>query len=116
MFFLNNVIYKAKRKFRELNQMGSICAYVQEFTTLTLQIPNLTNEDMLFHFMDELQSWARTELKRRYVRTIDEAITQAEALTNFRHEKPDRARGEKGEVVMTMMGEMVERRGAAATS
>ena len=64
-FFPNKVIYEAKRKFRELKQTGSIHAYVQEFTTLTLQITNLTDEDMLFHFMDELQSWSRTELERR---------------------------------------------------
>ncbi|TMW81189.1 hypothetical protein EJD97_011267 [Solanum chilense] len=29
------------------------------------------------------------------VRTIDESITQAESLTDFRHKKPDRARGEE---------------------
>ncbi|TMW81319.1 hypothetical protein EJD97_010398, partial [Solanum chilense] len=86
-FFPNNVIYEAKCKFRELRQKGSIRAYVREFTTLTLRIPNLTDEDMLFNFMDGLQNWARTELERRQVRTIDEAITQAEALTDFRQEK-----------------------------
>ena len=53
-FFPKNVIFKAKRKFRELKQKGSIRAYVREFTTLTLQTPNLTDDDMLFHFMDGL--------------------------------------------------------------
>ena len=42
---------------------------------------------MLFHFMDGPQSWARTELERRQIRTIDDAITQAKALTDFRQEK-----------------------------
>ena len=74
-FFPYNVIYEAKRKFRELNQKGSIRAYVREFSTLTLQIPNLTDEDLLFHFLDGLQSWDRMELQRRQVGTIDEAIT-----------------------------------------
>ena len=74
-FLCNNVIYEAKRKSRELKQTGNIGAYVQEFTTLTLQISNLIDEDMLFHFMDGLQSWARKELERRQVRTIDEDIT-----------------------------------------
>ena len=60
VFFPNNVIYEVKRKFRELKQTGSIRAYVKEFTTLTLQIPNLTDEDMMFHFMDGLQNWAKT--------------------------------------------------------
>ena len=50
----NNVIYEAKRKFRELKQKGSIRTYVREFTSLMLQIPNLTDEDMLFHFLDGL--------------------------------------------------------------
>ncbi|KAL3341327.1 hypothetical protein AABB24_025732 [Solanum stoloniferum] len=64
-FFPNNVIYEAKRKLREFKQTGSIRAYVQEFTTLSLQIPNLTDDDMLFHFMDGLQNWTRTEFERR---------------------------------------------------
>lgn len=94
-FSPNNVIYKAKRKFKELKQMRSIRAHVQEFTTLMLQISNLIDEDMLFHFMDGLQSWARMELECRQVMTIDEAITQDEALSDFRHEKPDIARGDE---------------------
>ena len=73
-FFLNNVVYEVKRKFRELKQTVSFWAYVNEFTNLTLQIPNLTDEEMLFHFMDGLQSWDRTELEHRQFRMIDEAI------------------------------------------
>ena len=57
--------------------------------------------------MDRLQSWARMELECRQVRTIDEAITQAEALTDFRHEKPDRAKGDDMRGIMTMVGEIV---------
>ena len=83
----SNVVYEAKRKMRELRQKGSIRAYVQEFTTLTFQIPDLKDDDALFYVMDGLQNWARTELERRQVRTIDDAITQAEALTDFRREK-----------------------------
>ena len=94
-FLCNNVIYEAKRKLRELKQTGSILVYVQEFTTLTLQIPNLTDEYMLFHFMDGLQSWSRTELERRQIRTIDENITRVEALTDIRHEKTERAKGDE---------------------
>ena len=59
--FPNNIMYEAKRMFRELKHTGSIHA----FTTLTLQIPNLVDEDMFFHFMNGLQNWARTELERR---------------------------------------------------
>ena len=50
MFFPNNVIYEAKCKLRALKKTGST-----HFTTITLKIPNLTYENMLFHFMDGLQ-------------------------------------------------------------
>ena len=86
-FLPSNIVYEAKRKMRELRQKGSIRAYVREFTILTFQIPDLKDDDALFYFMDGLQNWARTELERRQVRTIDDAITQAEALTDFRREK-----------------------------
>jgi len=66
---------------------------VKEFTTLTLLIPNITDKDMLFHFMDGLQNWDKTELERRQVKTIDEAITQAESLTDFKHDWHDKAKG-----------------------
>ena len=45
------------------------------------------DDDALFYFMDGLQNWARMELERRQVRTIDDVITQAEALTDFRKDK-----------------------------
>ncbi|XP_019066460.2 probable pectinesterase 56 [Solanum lycopersicum] len=44
--------------------------------------------------MDGLQNWARTKLKRRQFRTIYEVIMQAEALKDFRYEKPDKTTGE----------------------
>ncbi|XP_070014912.1 uncharacterized protein [Nicotiana sylvestris] len=53
-FFPNNVLCEARSKLRELKQTGSIRNYVKEFTTLMLQIPNLTNDDLLFHFIDGL--------------------------------------------------------------
>lgn len=54
--FPNNVIYEPKHKFKELKRTGSIRACVKLFTNLTPQSPSLTDEDMLFHFMDGLQN------------------------------------------------------------
>ena len=84
-----------KRKLWELKQTGSIRAYLKEFTILTLQIPQLTEDDMLFTFMDGLQNWARTELEQRQVKTIDEAITQAETLKDFKHDRLGKAKGKE---------------------
>lgn len=86
-FYPNNVVQEARRKLRELRQRGSMKAYIKEFTTLTLQIPDLSDEVLLFFFTDGLQSWARKELERRQVSTLDEAIAQAEALTDAPRER-----------------------------
>ncbi|KAK2984372.1 hypothetical protein RJ640_005388 [Escallonia rubra] len=54
-----------------------------EFTTLMLHIPNMAEEDLLFNFVDGLQSWAKRELQRRGVKDVDEAIAMAESLTEY---------------------------------
>ncbi|KAK2970516.1 hypothetical protein RJ640_001721 [Escallonia rubra] len=54
-----------------------------EFTTLMLNIPNMTEEDLLFNFIDGLQNWAKQELQRRGVKDIDEAIAVAESLMEY---------------------------------
>ena len=56
---------------------------------------NLIDEDMLFHFTDELQNCSRMESQRRQLSTIHEAIMQAQVLTDFNHENAGRARGEE---------------------
>ncbi|KAK2984794.1 hypothetical protein RJ640_004619 [Escallonia rubra] len=55
----------------------------REFTTLMLHIPNMAEEDLLFNFVDGLQSWAKKELQRRGVKDVDEAIAIAESLTEY---------------------------------
>ncbi|XP_022882220.1 uncharacterized protein LOC111399181 [Olea europaea var. sylvestris] len=82
-FYPENVVYEARKKLRELKHKGTIRDYVKEFTTLVLQIPSMSDEDLLFHFTDGLQNWAKQELQRRRVKTVDEAIVVAESLTEF---------------------------------
>ncbi|KAK2990721.1 hypothetical protein RJ640_003789 [Escallonia rubra] len=57
--------------------------YVKEFTTLMLHIPNMTEEDLFFNFIDGLQNWAKQELQRQGVKDIDEAIAVAESLMEY---------------------------------
>ena len=82
-FFSENVVYEARKKLRELKHKSTISDYVKEFTTLTLQIPNLASEDALFFFIDGLQPWAKQDLQRRNVKDIDEAIVVAESLIEY---------------------------------
>ena len=39
---------------RRLKQTSSIRDYAKEFSSLMLEIPNMTKEDLLFNFMDNL--------------------------------------------------------------
>nr|GEW24303.1 putative retrotransposon Gag domain, aspartic peptidase domain protein [Tanacetum cinerariifolium] len=68
---------------RKLKQSGTIREYVKEFTTLVLEIPELSDQDSLFYFLDGLQGWAKTELERRGVQDLATAIAHAEALIDF---------------------------------
>ena len=52
---------------RRFKHTGSIRDYVKEFSLLMLEIPNMTEEELLFNFMDNLQGWAEQELRCRGV-------------------------------------------------
>ncbi|RVW74601.1 hypothetical protein CK203_050922 [Vitis vinifera] len=54
-FYPKDVAYLARMK--RLKHTGSIREYVKEFSTLMLEIPNMSDEELLFNFMDNLQSW-----------------------------------------------------------
>ena len=52
---------------RLLKHTGSIRNYVKDISSLMLDIPNMAEEELLFNFMDNLQSWAEQELRRHGV-------------------------------------------------
>ena len=63
-FYPENVAYLARKNMRRLKHIGSICNYVKEFSSLMLEIPNMTKDELLFNFMDNLQGWVEQELRR----------------------------------------------------
>ena len=63
-FYPEDVAYMARKNMRRLKHIGSICNYVKEFSSLMLEISNVTEEELLFNFMDNLQGWAEQELRR----------------------------------------------------
>ncbi|KAK0570999.1 hypothetical protein LWI29_009608 [Acer saccharum] len=64
-FCPTNAEKEARGRLRRLKQMGSIRDYIKEFTTLSLEIEDMSEKDSLFYFMDGLKDWARVELKER---------------------------------------------------
>ncbi|RVW21642.1 hypothetical protein CK203_107477 [Vitis vinifera] len=47
--------WRRRKNMRRLKHTGSIRDYVKEFSSLMLEIPNMTQEELLFNFMDNLQ-------------------------------------------------------------
>ncbi|WJZ96495.1 hypothetical protein VitviT2T_015177 [Vitis vinifera] len=83
-FYPEDVAYLARKNMRRLKHTGSIREYVKEFSSLMLEIPNMTEEELLFNFMDNLQRWAEQELRRRGVQDLATAMAVAEYLTDYK--------------------------------
>ena len=83
-FYQEDVEYMARKKIKHLKHTGSIRDYVKEFSSLMLEAPGMDEKDLLFNFMDNLQSWAEQELRRRGVQDLSTAMAVAESLMDFR--------------------------------
>ena len=49
-----------------------------------LEAPGMDEKDLVFNFMDNLQSWAEQELRRRGVQDLSTAMAVADSLMDFR--------------------------------
>ncbi|RVW19206.1 hypothetical protein VitviT2T_030342 [Vitis vinifera] len=83
-FYLEDVAYLARKNMRRLKHTCSIRDYVKEFSSLMVEIPNMTQEELLFNFMDNLQGWAEQELRHRGVQDLATAMAIAESLTDYK--------------------------------
>ena len=83
-----NTLWVARDALKRLKQSGTVRDYVKEFSSLMLDIRNMTEEDKLFNFMSGLQSWAQMELRRQGVRDLPSAVAAADGLVDFRMNKP----------------------------
>ena len=75
--------------------MGSIRDYVKEFTTLTLEIPDLSDDDALFYFLDGLSPRAKMEIRGRGVRDLADTIAEAESITELHEEAKHKEKDEE---------------------
>ena len=63
-FLPTNTAWVAKEAQKRLRHTGSVTDCVKEFSSLMLDIKNMSEEDKLFNFMSELQGWAQMEFRR----------------------------------------------------
>ena len=76
-FLPSNASWMARESLKRLKQMGTVRDYVKDFSSLMLDIKNMSNDDKLFNFMSGLQGWAQTELRRQGVRDLPTAMAAA---------------------------------------
>ena len=57
-FLPYNSLWVARESLRGLRHTGSVRDYVKEFSSLFLDIKDMSEEDKLFNFMSRLQNWA----------------------------------------------------------
>ncbi|XP_034674441.1 uncharacterized protein LOC117905666 [Vitis riparia] len=83
-FLPTNTTWVAQEALKRLKHTGSVREYVKEFSSLMLDIKNMSEEDKLFNFMSGLQGWAQTELRRQEVRDLPAAMAAANCLVDYK--------------------------------
>ena len=86
-FLPSNASWLARDKLKRLRQTGSVGEYIKEFTSLMLDIQNMSDEDKLHNFILGMQGWSRNELRRMNVKNLDGAIA-ADSLVDFQKTRP----------------------------
>ncbi|KAK9166643.1 hypothetical protein Scep_001834 [Stephania cephalantha] len=83
-FLPTNAAWQAREALRQLKQKGTVREYVKEFSSLLLDIKNMSEEDKLFNFTVGLQGWAQSELRRQGVKDLQNAIAVADSLVDYK--------------------------------
>ena len=83
-FLPNNTSWIAQKELKRLKHERSVHEYVKSFSSLILDIENMSEEDRLFNFMSGLQTWAQAELRRQNVKDLSSAIAAVDSLVDFK--------------------------------
>ena len=92
-----NSSWVARELLRRLKQTGTAREHVKQFSSLTLDIRDMSEEDKPFlrlDFMTGLQNWAQLELHRVGVKDLTFAIASADGLLDY---ELDNSNGKKSE-------------------
>ena len=83
-FLPTNTSWMARESLKELKQAGLVRDYMKEFSSLFLDIKDMSEVDKLFNFMSGLQGWAQTELRRQGVQDLPSAMAAANCLVDYK--------------------------------
>ncbi|XP_069152656.1 uncharacterized protein [Solanum lycopersicum] len=87
-FIPSNASWLARDKLKRLRQTGSVREYIKEFTSMMLDIQNMSNDDKLHNFISGMQGWTQNKLQRQNVKDLPSAIIAADWLVDFRTIRP----------------------------
>lgn len=82
-----NSSWVAREALKRLKHTGSMRDYVKEFSSLMLDIKNMSEEDKLFNFISGLQSWAQLELRRLGVKDLAANVAATDGLLDYKLSK-----------------------------
>lgn len=74
----------ARESLRNLKQSGTVRDYVKNFSTLLLDMKDMSKEDKFFNFKAGLKSWAQAELRRQGVKDVAHAIVVADFFSDYK--------------------------------
>eukprot|EP00253_Pinus_taeda_P015291 PITA_15291 len=74
--------WEARTKIKFIKQTGSLQAYQREFSSAALELPDMAERDKVFNFIIGLKPWARNEVKRQKIRTLEEAFAAIDRLVD----------------------------------
>ena len=79
-----NTSWVAKEALRCLKHTSTVRKYVKQFSSLLLDIRDMSEEDKIFNFMLSLQNWAQLELRRLGVKDLSSTIVAADSLLYYK--------------------------------
>ena len=81
-FFPDNVEFISRRKLQELKHIRTIIEYVKQFSSIMLDIQDMSEKDKVFYF-EELKPWVKTKLYEQKVQDLVSAFATAERLFDY---------------------------------
>jgi hypothetical protein len=78
-----NTTWVARDSLKKLKHTTSVREYVKQFSSLILDIKDMSKADKLYNFMTGLQLWAQLELRRQGVWDLPSAMAAADGLVDF---------------------------------
>ncbi|KAL0287722.1 UNVERIFIED_CONTAM: hypothetical protein Sangu_2680600 [Sesamum angustifolium] len=79
-----NTSWLARESLRNLKHTGTVRKFVKEFSSLMLDVRDMSEEDRLFNFIACSRPWAQTELRRQGIKDLPTAIAVADRLGDYK--------------------------------